>query len=333
MGAALDPLRRQLGEPALDEVQPGAVGRREMEREARVADEPALRSTASYGSRSYRAPRARRGRPAPRRRSGSGSGETPRHGAGASSPRSPGPRRHPGRRTGWSCRCGCSRVSGAPALPASAAAPATSGRAPGSATSHRHTNTTAASGGSEIEPDDVSHLVDELRIRRELERLDLMRLEREGPPDAADRALAHPGRRRHRPCRPVRRIGRQLLERLDDHPLDVVVADRARLSRPRLVMQAVEAAPREPAPPLANRRTRTAQLGPDLRARAPLRRRQHDPAAKCERLRTLRTPSPALEYLHALHRSARPRHDAPASLPQSSLTRTTFEAQPRVPPN
>src|SRR5947208_3447707 len=35
-------VRRQLGEPALNEIQPGAIGRREMEREARVAHEPAL---------------------------------------------------------------------------------------------------------------------------------------------------------------------------------------------------------------------------------------------------------------------------------------------------
>ena len=59
-----------------------------------------------------------------------------------------------------------------------------------------------------------------------------MRLERERSPDAADRALTHPGRGRHRACRPVRRVRRLLLERLHDHPLDVLVADRARLARP-----------------------------------------------------------------------------------------------------
>ena len=97
-------------------------------------------------------------------------------------------------------------------------------------------------GRIQVQPDDVAHLVDELRIRGELERLDLMRLERERPPDPADRALAHPGRGRHRPRRPMRRVRRLLLERLHDHPLDVLVADRARLPRPRLVMQPIEAA-------------------------------------------------------------------------------------------
>jgi hypothetical protein len=42
VGASLDPFRRQLGEPALDEVEPGTLGRREMQREARVTEKPAL---------------------------------------------------------------------------------------------------------------------------------------------------------------------------------------------------------------------------------------------------------------------------------------------------
>jgi len=108
-------------------------------------------------------------------------------------------------------------------------------------------------GRIEVQADDVTHLVDELRIGRKLERLDLMRLERERPPDPADRALAHPGRRRHRARRPMRGIRRLLLERLHDHPLHVGVADQTRLTRPWLVMQPIQAAPRKPAPPLADR--------------------------------------------------------------------------------
>src|SRR5437870_919693 len=73
---------------------------------------------------------------------------------------------------------------------------------------------------------------------------------------------------------PMRRVCRLLLERLHDHPLHVGVADRAWLPRPRLVMQTVEAAPREPTPPLADRVVVTAKLGRDLLARPALRRRQ-----------------------------------------------------------
>ena len=158
-------------------------------------------------------------------------------------------------------------------------------------------------GRVEIEPDDVAHLVDELRIRGKLERLRLVRLQPEGSPDPADRRLAHPGRRSHRPGRPVRRVCRLLLERLHDHPLHLLVADRARLPRPRLVVQAVEAAPGEPAPPLPDRVVVTAELGRDLLACPALRGRQHDPAAKRERLRALRPPSPPLQHLPLLSSS------------------------------
>src|SRR5665647_763642 len=42
VSAAPQPPLRELGEPALDEAQPGAVGRREVEGEARMAQEPAV---------------------------------------------------------------------------------------------------------------------------------------------------------------------------------------------------------------------------------------------------------------------------------------------------
>ncbi len=40
--AALEPLRRELAEPPLDQIQPGAAGRDEVQVEARMAPEPAL---------------------------------------------------------------------------------------------------------------------------------------------------------------------------------------------------------------------------------------------------------------------------------------------------
>ena len=42
VGAARQPFRGQIREPTLDEVHPGAVGRSEVERESRMALEPAL---------------------------------------------------------------------------------------------------------------------------------------------------------------------------------------------------------------------------------------------------------------------------------------------------
>ena len=155
-----------------------------------------------------------------------------------------------------------------------------------------------------------------------------MRLEPERPPDPADRALAHPGRGRHRPRRPMRRVARLLLQRLHDHPLDVLVADRARLARPRLVMQPVEAAPREPAPPLADRRARYSPARP----RSPCSSAPPPPPTRSGS----ETPTPAsssaaeptAQAPPAPHRSsttsARCRHNRPQS---SSMTRTTFDGQ------
>ena len=117
----------------------------------------------------------------------------------------------------------------------------------------------------QVQPDDVPDLVDELRIRGELERLRLVRLQPERSPDPADRALAHPGRRRHRARRPVRRRPRLLLQRLYDHPLDVLVTDRARLARPRLVMKPIQPLPRKPATPLPDRRPSTPEARPRSR--------------------------------------------------------------------
>jgi len=65
-------------------------------------------------------------------------------------------------------------------------------------------------------------------------------------------------------------------------------------------MKTVDAAACEPVPPLADCVVVTAKLGCDLFARTPLGGRQHDPAAKRQRLRALRPPSPPLQHLPLL---------------------------------
>ena len=178
-------------------------------------------------------------------------------------------------------------------------------------------------GRVEIQPDDVSDLVDELRIGRELERFGLLRLEPERPPDATDRGLAHPRRGGHRARRPVRRVWRALLKRLDDHTLDVIIADRPRLARTRLVVQPVQTAPREPPAPAPDSLRAAAQPRRDVLAGLAVTRRQHDPAAQRQRLRARRSPRPPLEHLPLLateHNLHTLRH---RGLQSSSMT-TTF---------
>src|SRR6476659_2252906 len=65
-------------------------------------------------------------------------------------------------------------------------------------------------GRIEIEPDDVAHLLDELWIGGELERLRTMRLQRERPPDALHRGGRDTRRLCHVAGAPVRRARRLL---------------------------------------------------------------------------------------------------------------------------
>jgi hypothetical protein len=58
-------------------------------------------------------------------------------------------------------------------------------------------------------------------------------LEPERPPDPADRRLRHAGLAGLRSGRPVGRILGRRLQRHDQHPLDLLVADRAGRPRPR----------------------------------------------------------------------------------------------------
>src|SRR4051794_15437182 len=145
----------------------------------------------------------------------------------------------------------------------------------------------------------------------------------------------------------MRRVRRLLLERLHDHPLNILISDRARLPWPRLVVEPIHPAPtsltragarlpcpgprgdppapprRTPHPPLPHRRGVTAQRLRYLNARAALGSGENDPTTKRERLRRLRPPSPTLQHLPLLARE-RDLRPLPHRRLQSSLPiRTT----------
>jgi hypothetical protein len=67
-------------------------------------------------------------------------------------------------------------------------------------------------GRIQIQADDVAHLLDKLRVGRELERVDAMRLQPEGLPDARDGRLRQARDLRHGARAPLRR-GRRRLQR------------------------------------------------------------------------------------------------------------------------
>ena len=91
-----------------------------------------------------------------------------------------------------------------------------------------------ALGRAHVEPDDVAHLLDEERVRRELEGLAPVRLQAEGAPDAVDGGGRVADRLGHRAQRPVGRARRRRLQGQADRLGDLVVADLARRTGPRL---------------------------------------------------------------------------------------------------
>ena len=134
------------------------------------------------------------------------------------------------------------------------------GRAPGSGffvdTEHQR-----AVRRRQIEAYDVADLVHEVRIAGELEGLRAVRLQAEGAPDAPDRRVrkaAFPG---HRAQRPMGRVRRRRAERPLDNLGHLIVRERPRPSRPRLIRQPLDALLQEAAAPLADRVLVHAEFG------------------------------------------------------------------------
>ena len=140
-----------------------------------------------------------------------------------------------------------------------------------------------------------------------------MRLEVELAPDPADRGLAQPAACCHRGPRPVRGVGRHLLQRGGDDLFHLVQQDRQRPARPRLISQPVQPLRGEPAAPFAHRRRIDPQAGGGLLVRRPLRAGQHDLGPQRQRLAGLGPPRPPRQLIPLLagqhqlsHRQARP---------------------------
>ena len=126
-------------------------------------------------------------------------------------------------------------------------------------------STSACSGGSRYSPTTSRTLSMNSGSVRQLERLGQVRLEPERPPDPADRRLRQPDSRR--PSTPATSAWRPSAWRSSVATttcLDLLVGDRARRARPRLVDQPVQPTLHEPPPPLAHRLRRHPNLGGDL---------------------------------------------------------------------
>ena len=135
-----------------------------------------------------------------------------------------------------------------------------------------------AIGRIEIESDDVAHLLHEQRVGRELEALDPVRLQPEGPPDAMDGRGRVADRRGHGAQAPVRGARGPRLKRPPDRVGDHVIADPARRARARLVVKAVQACAANRSRHLPTVPGKRQAVG-DQPVVTTLRRRKHDAGA------------------------------------------------------
>ena len=108
-------------------------------------------------------------------------------------------------------------------------------------------------GWVQVQANDVADLLDELGIGRQLEGVDQMRLEPKGPPDPADGRLRQADLAGQRSGRPVGRIGGRLLQGQDQHLLDLLIGDRAGRPQPGA---------HRPDPPSGGRQTASATWSP-----------------------------------------------------------------------
>jgi hypothetical protein len=100
-----------------------------------------------------------------------------------------------------------------------------------------------------VEPDNISHLLDEEGVGRQLEALHPMGLKAEGVPDAADGHVAHSRGSGHISGAPVRASSRRTLQSSDHDVFHRGIGNRARASRPRFVVQPLDTVFHEPRAP------------------------------------------------------------------------------------
>ena len=137
----------------------------------------------------------------------------------------------------------------------------------------------------EIQAYDVADLVHEVRIAGQLERLRAVRLQAEGAPDAPDRRVRKAAFLGHRAQRPMGGVRRRRAERPLDNLGHLIVRERSRPSRPRLIRQPLDARLQEAPAPLADRVLVHAEFGCHRLVRQAVRAAQDHAAAIGDRAR------------------------------------------------
>lgn len=152
-------------------------------------------------------------------------------------------------------------------------------------------------GGMQVEPHNITHLLNKQRVGRQLERLGAVRLQAEGPPDALHRTPAHPARLRHSAGAPMRRVGGRRLQSLGDNPFHGRIRHRAWGTGAGLIQQPIEAVDEKALPPFADRLRRHTDGTGDGEIRLPLGTGQNNPGPLRQRLSGFRAARPLLQGL------------------------------------
>ena len=103
-----------------------------------------------------------------------------------------------------------------------------------------------------VQTDDVANFLDQQRIGRQLERLNPMRLQPKRPPDAAHRHVAQAHPLGHVTSAPMRSTLRRRLQSQSHDLLHLLVVHASRCTRSRLIQQSIQPICEKPTPPLAN---------------------------------------------------------------------------------
>src|SRR6266849_5955233 len=152
-----------------------------------------------------------------------------------------------------------------------------------------------AGGRAQIQPDNVAHLLHELGVGRQFERVEAVRLQPERLPDPPDRRLRQPRDIGETARRPLRGVGRWAFERAGNHVDDLIVGRLARCAGARFVRQPRQAAHAKPLAPLAHAIRRCRYLLGHRTIRHALRTAEYDARAQRQPLRCLRPAGPLLQ--------------------------------------
>ena len=148
---------------------------------------------------------------------------------------------------------------------------------------------------TEIQPDDVAHLLDKLGIGRQFERVQAMRLQPKRLPEPRDRRFREARHLRHAARRPLGRVRGRTFERPGNHVDDPIVGGFARRARPRLVGQAGQAADPKPLAPFAHAVARHAEARGHRPIGEPLGTGQYHPRSRRQSLRRGRAARPLVQ--------------------------------------